>query len=114
MSDPTKEFFEALRQRGHEPLLEAANGSLRLEVAENGRTSFWYVSVEHGDVTVTHERRRADSTIKIDKRLSDRLVSGKENAMAAVLRGAISVEGDPQMLMLFQRLFPGPQSEEER
>jgi hypothetical protein len=28
--------------------------------------------------------------------------------MAAVLRGLIAIEGDIELLMLFQRLFPGP------
>ena len=28
--------------------------------------------------------------------------------MAAVLRGAVAIEGDPGLLVLFQRLFPGP------
>ena len=28
--------------------------------------------------------------------------------MAALLRGALAIEGDAELLVLFQRLFPGP------
>jgi hypothetical protein len=28
--------------------------------------------------------------------------------MAAVLRGEINIEGDPELLVLFQRVFAGP------
>jgi putative sterol carrier protein len=38
------------------------------------------------------------------------MAAGKVNAFAAVLRGAIKIEGDPRLLVLFQRLFPGPRS----
>jgi hypothetical protein len=34
--------------------------------------------------------------------------------MAALLRGAMAVEGDVELLVLFQRLFPAPPSSRER
>ena len=36
------------------------------------------------------------------------MASGKVNAMAAVLRGDLAVEGNAELLVLFQRLLPGP------
>jgi hypothetical protein len=46
------------------------------------------------------------------KGLFDEIVQGKANATAALLRGAVSLTvGGPrqlEVLMLFQRLFPGP------
>jgi putative sterol carrier protein len=36
------------------------------------------------------------------------MVEGKVNAMAAVLRGEVSLEGDLGLVISFQRLFPGP------
>jgi hypothetical protein len=33
---------------------------------------------------------------------------GELNAMAAVLRGELVIEGDLQILMIVQRVFPGP------
>jgi hypothetical protein len=35
-------------------------------------------------------------------------VTGETNALAAYLRGAVEVEGDPELLLRFQRIFPGP------
>jgi len=108
MADETSQFFESLRRRGHEPLLEQTEGTLRFELAENGHVNHWFVAVEHGDIAVSRSRRRADCTIRATKRLFDRVASGEVNALAAVLRGAVAVEGDPELLTRFQRLFPGP------
>lgn len=108
MPETAAELFESLRQRGHEPLLEQAQGTLRFEL-ENGQPQRWLVELDKGDVAVSHANRKADATIRADAQLFDRIVRGEVNAMAAVLRGAVTVEGDPQLLMLFQRVFPGPQ-----
>jgi putative sterol carrier protein len=104
----TTDLFESLGRRGHEPLLEQAQGTLRFEL-ENGQPQRWLVELDKGDVVVSHANRKADATVRADAQLFDRIVRGEVNAMAAVLRGAVTVEGDPQLLMLFQRLFPGPQ-----
>jgi hypothetical protein len=36
------------------------------------------------------------------------MIAGRVNAFAAVLRGTVTVEGDPTLLVLLQRLLPGP------
>jgi putative sterol carrier protein len=108
MPETAAELFEALGRRGHEPLLEQATGTLRFELG-NGGSQRWFVQVNKGDVVVSHANRKADSTVRADAQLFDRMVRGEVNATAAVLRGAVTVEGDPQLLTLFQRLFPGPQ-----
>ena len=36
-------------------------------------------------------------------------VTGRVNAVTAVLRGAMALEGDWNLLIVFQRLFPSPQ-----
>jgi putative sterol carrier protein len=38
--------------------------------------------------------------------LFDDLASGRANAMAAMLRGAVAVDGDRTLMIRFQRLFP--------
>jgi putative sterol carrier protein len=108
MADTTAQFFEELGRRGHEPLLEHATGTIRFELAQGKRTERWLVSVRKGDITVSHENGEADVVVTADEALFDSLVSGKQNAMAALLRGAVGVEGRVQLLVLFQRLFPGP------
>jgi putative sterol carrier protein len=104
----TTEFFEELGTRGHEPRLEKATGTIRFELTNGRRKARWLVTVRKGDVTVSHANTRADCVVRTDQGLFDQIVTGEENAMAAMLRGAISVEGKPDLLVLFQRLFPGP------
>ena len=108
MTDATTEFFEDLDARGHEPLLEKATGTLRIELSNGKRRARWLVTVKKGDVTVSHANAKADCVVRTDQALFDQIVSGRENATAALLRGLVAVEGNPQLLVLFQRLFPGP------
>jgi putative sterol carrier protein len=113
MAQVTDALFEDLRRRGHEPLLGQAQGTIRFEL-ENARSRRWFVEVDKGDVVVSHANRRADCTIRADEGLFDRIARGEINAMAAVLRGAVTIEGDPELIMLFQRLFPGPPQDTPR
>jgi putative sterol carrier protein len=106
--DATTEFFHELGARGHEPLLEKATGTIRFELTNGKRRARWLVTVKKGDVTVSHANARADCVVRTDHELSNQIVTGEVNAMAAMLRGAITVEGKPELLVLFQRLFPGP------
>jgi putative sterol carrier protein len=108
MSDPTAQFFEELGRRGHEPLLAHARGTIRFDLVDGKRTDRWLVSVERGDVAVSRANGEADAVVTGDKALFDSLVSGRQNAMAALLRGAVAAEGRVQLLAVFQRLFPGP------
>jgi len=104
----TTEFFQELGARGHEPLLKKATGTIRFELTNGRRKARWLVKVKKGDVTVSHANVRADCVVRTDEGLFDQIVTGEVNAMAAALRGAIAVEGKPDLLVLFQRLFPGP------
>jgi|tagenome__1003787_1003787.scaffolds.fasta_scaffold20307997_2 putative sterol carrier protein len=108
MAQPTGEFFEGLAERGHEPLLEKATGSIRFDLANGKKSQRWLVAIDKGDVAVSHKSTAPDCTLRSTEELFDDIVLGKENAMAAVLRGAVTVDGDPELLVLFQRLFPGP------
>ena len=108
MTDATAEFFDALVERGHEPLLEKAKGTLRFDLKDGKKTDRWLVTIDKGDLAVSRQNLRADCVVTADKSLFDGIASGKTNVMAALLRGAMGVEGDVQLLVLFQRLFPGP------
>jgi putative sterol carrier protein len=108
MADATTTFFEELAARGHEPLLEKANGSIRFDLTDDGRRSRWLVEIEKGDVSVSHRNARADCVVTGEKALFDAIAKGRENAVAAFLRGEIGIAGNRQLLVLFQRVFPGP------
>jgi putative sterol carrier protein len=101
-------FFDELQRRGHEPALEKERGLLRFDLRNGGKTARWLVSVDRGDVNVSHKSSRADCVVRMDQALFDRIVNGEANAIAALLRGAFEAEGDLSLLAAFQRLFPGP------
>ena len=110
MADPTAKFFEELAQRGREPLLAKAKGTIRFEIAQGKQKRTWIVDIDRGDVSVARRNASADSTVRVDGALFDKLVTGQANAMAEVLRGRLAVEGDLDCVILFQRLFARPQS----
>jgi hypothetical protein len=46
--------------------------------------------------------------------LFEAIAAGKVNATAAVLRGELAIEGDWELMVLFQRLLPGPPTSRNR
>ena len=114
MAGPTTEFFEALEQRGHEPLLERTSGTVRADITDGDQSEHWLVSIAKGDLAVSSSDADADCVIQADRAVFDRIVNGEANAMALTLRGAITVQGNVDLLLLFQRLFPGPPAQREQ
>jgi putative sterol carrier protein len=106
--DPTTEFFQELEARGHEAVLENVTGTLRFDLVNGKRTARWLVAIRKGEIDVSHKNAKADCVVRADKTLFDGIASGEVNAFAAALRGLIDIEGSPELLVLFQRLFPGP------
>jgi predicted lipid carrier protein YhbT len=114
MSDAILEFFQELGRRGHEPLLAKVTGRVRFDLVEGDRTDRWLVTVDKGDTAVSHKGGAADCTIQADRALFERLCRGEENAMAAVLRGALVCSGDVELLFAIQRILPGPPRQRQR
>jgi SCP-2 sterol transfer family len=106
--DPTARFFERISRLGHEPLLRKATGCTRFEIVEAGRTRRWRVLVAKGDLSVEPGGGDADCVVRVERKVFERVVTGRMNAVAAVLRGDIAVEGDWRLLVGMQRLFTGP------
>jgi putative sterol carrier protein len=105
---PTEAFFAALGAKGRDPHLAHAAGTVRFEVTGGPHVERWSVVIDHGDVTVSRRRLRADAVVKIDRDAMDRLVTGRSNAMAAAVRGELTAEGDLALVLLLQRIFPAP------
>jgi predicted lipid carrier protein YhbT len=114
MSTTASAFFDQLSQRRHEPLLEKVRGVLRVDLSEAGQIESWFVAVDHGDVVVSRRGSEADATVGMERALFERIVSRETNAMAAVLRGEVAMEGDTDLVLLFQRLPPGGSFREEQ
>jgi putative sterol carrier protein len=107
-SDAIAEFFAELGRRGHEPLLENASGSARFDVTGGKRTERWLLTIDKGDLAVSRTNAAADCVVRVDRTAFERAVKGKFNLMAAALRGELTIDGDPRLLVLLQRLFPRP------
>ena len=110
MSEPIEEFFERLSAGGPGTLPPRTNGSLRIDLGSGATTERWFLTVEDGAASVSHRNAQADAVIRTSKDLFEGMVTGRVNAMAGALRGAVSLEGDPTLLVLFQRALPGPPS----
>ena len=114
MGAATTDFFEGLNSRGFEPLLETTSGTIRLDLAKNGKVERWVVAIDNGEVEVSHRRGATDCTVHAPAALFDRIASGEENAFAAALRGEVVIEGDSKLLVRLQRLFPSPSRRQRR
>jgi hypothetical protein len=110
VSEPIEEFFERLSAGGPGTLPPRTNGSLRIDLGSGATTERWFLTVEDGAASVSHRNAKADAVIRTSKDLFEGMVTGRVNAMAGALRGAVSLEGDPTLLVLFQRALPGPPS----
>jgi SCP-2 sterol transfer family len=109
VSEPIEEFFERLT-RSVPDRLRRADGSLRIDLTSGTTTERWFVTMHGGDVSVSHRNAKADSVIRTSKDQFEGMITGRVNAMSAALRGVVSLEGDPTLLVLFQRALPGPPS----
>ena len=109
VADPTAAFFAELAARSHESLLRKASGVTRFDIADGRRVRRWYLEVDKGDISVgTKARASTTCVIRADKAVFDRIAAGKLNAVAAVLRGDLAIDGDWRLLVRLQRLFPSP------
>ena len=113
MSDITPALFE-VGPLGHNPMLANVTATVRFDLEHEGRTDRWFVVIDKGDVSLSRRNVRADCVLRADRSLVEGLASGQVNAMAALLRGDLVAEGDPQLLVLLQRLFPGAPRYDDR
>ena len=72
------------------------------------------MAVDKGHIAVSRRNARADCVVRAGKDLFDEMADGRANAVVALLRGRMGVEGDLELLVRFQRLFPGPPASRDR
>jgi putative sterol carrier protein len=107
MTASIAEFLDDLGRRGHEPLVARVDATVRFEITDGERTEHRLVTIRHGEIRVSTDDEPADCLVRGDRATFNAVVSGRSSAMAALLRGALTVDGDPELLVLIQRLFPG-------
>jgi putative sterol carrier protein len=102
------EFLDDLGRRdGYEPLLARVRATVHFDITDGARTEHRSLRVDHGEVRVSGDSAMADCVIGGDRRVFDDMLAGRTTAMAALLRGELAVRGDPELLVLIQRVFPG-------
>jgi putative sterol carrier protein len=107
MTDRTEEFFDRLGSQP-QPLLSQVKATMRFDLDDRNATKHWYIEIDKGKVDVSQRNIDADSVIRMHQSLFERMVTGESNALTATLRGQIGAEGDPRLMVAFQRLMPGP------
>jgi putative sterol carrier protein len=106
--DAAAALFEDLVSKGHEPLLHATSGTIRIDLTDAAAVEHWYITVARGNVSVSHRNAKADAVMHLDKKLFEGMAKGSVNLTAALLRGVVEIEGDIGLVNAFSRLFPGP------
>ena len=108
VTDPAAAFFEQLAHRGHEPVLEEVEGTIRFDLVEAEGTDYWFLEIQKGDIRASREPRAADCVVQLDRVVANQIVTGELQAHPAWLRRLYWVEGNLVLLRMFDRVFPGP------
>ena len=107
-ADATTRYFDELARRGHEPGLARASGTVGVDIRNGSARRSWRIELAKGDIAVSRGTGPADCILRTDAATFDGLATGRISPMAAVLRGAVELEGDTRLVVLFRRLLPGP------
>jgi len=110
VTDAAEALVGRLAGAGEMPFPKRASGTMLLELTGAPRTERWRITVDRGEVAVVRGPGPADCVLRADRKVFSGMAAGKVNAFAAVLRGSVTIEGDPRLLVLFQRMLPGPRS----
>ena len=106
--DPAAMLFERISHAGRVNALAEVDGTVRFDLNLGDRIDSWLLAVRRGEISVSHGRGDADCVVELDKDLIDRMATGQANAMTALLRADMMVTGDVKLLVLLERLLPGP------
>lgn len=105
---PTEQFFDELNRLGHEPLLEKARGTIRIELVDGETTDIWFIVIDRGRIRVVREHDGWDALLRASRAVFDRIAAGEENGTTAFLRGEYTSLGQQNLNIQLARLFPGP------
>jgi putative sterol carrier protein len=104
----TREFFDRLGHKETAPLLRQVSGTVRFDLADDERVDYWFVTLDKGTAQVSREQREADCVLRTDRVIFEAMAKGEINPMSGMLRGQILVLGDLRLLILIERMMPGP------
>jgi putative sterol carrier protein len=97
-------FFESLAGP-HPAVPRTISGSLRFDLENGTRIEHWRLTFAKGVVAAARSNAAADCIARTNKATLESIIQGRVNMMAALLRGAIKVEGQVLLLSLFRGLL---------
>ena len=106
--DAISAFFE-LTAGAHPEVPNTVSGSLRFDLENGKRSECWRVTIDKGVVSSERSDASADCVVHTDKETLEAIIQGTANAMAALLRGAIRLEGEAVLMAYFRRLLTARQ-----
>ena len=110
--DVILDFFESI-SGPHPEVPDTISGSLRFDLENGKRSECWRVTLNQGAVSSSRSNAPADCVVHTDKATLAAIIEGRANAMAALLRGAVRVEGQALLMAYFRRLFTEPAAAHE-
>lgn len=93
-------FFDALAARRHVPALDRVTATLEFDIEGTDRR---WMTISRGDLVITRIPTKADCILACDSATFLRIISGKQNVIAATIRGDVKVAGDLALALSIQR-----------
>ncbi|SCE82661.1 SCP-2 sterol transfer family protein [Micromonospora purpureochromogenes] len=108
MNEAIEEFFASLPARAPAVLRTPFTGTIQIELTTDNRTDHWLVQMSPGKVIVNRVRGPADAIWSSSADLFERLVTGRAEAISAVLRNESTFGGNSALILAFRRFLPDP------
>ncbi|MDZ5441392.1 SCP2 sterol-binding domain-containing protein [Micromonospora sp. 4G57] len=108
MGEVIEQFFASLPARAPAVLRSPIAGTLRIDLTTGNRTDHWLIELAPGSVRVRHEHGPADAVWTSSAGLFERLVTGRAQGIASVLRNECTFSGQVLLFLAFRRFFPDP------
>ena len=103
--DAVTAFFEDLGSRGYDPLLRSVSATVRFDLVSGKATERWLLTIQKGNLSVSHRNVRADAVIRLSRDLFGGAASGETGLLPAMLRGEVVLEGDYRLMIMVRRLL---------
>ncbi|MGC1213692.1 MAG: SCP2 sterol-binding domain-containing protein [Micromonospora sp.] len=108
MGEAIEQFFASLPARAPAVLHGPASGRLQIDLNTEDHTEHWLVELGPGRARVSRESLPADAIWNSSENLFERLVTGRAQAIAAMLRNETTFSGNVLLFLAFRRFFPEP------